>query len=449
MAATPAIADLVLVPSEAQFQKFFSAYSVKPETGRDIKELEQAFAAFQQQKFDECLTQLTNAHERNPSLPPARMMLAVFLVESHQVAQARLLLESIAIEQADYPPLYEAFGRVALKEGRLTDASVLIDRAVRLAAQTDWDKARRERFHRQCDLGLAAVAEGRQDWQKAREHLKNAGRRTTNDVALHLRLARAMVHLGESESAYAELSKVADRDPSIEAPQITMARLHSECNEHQQAEEWLKHASDQHPNRIDVMVTYASWLLDRGRMDEAAAAVQKAVKVAPESPHIKSLLGTLARFRREHQTAESHFQNLLNDHPGSFDFSNQLALSLIEQTSEEKQQKAVQLAEVNARQYPRAEPALATLGWVYYRVGRLADAQRVLQAAISGGRATSETAYYLARVMAETDRLDEVRTLLERALASDGRFLHRDDAQAWLEQVSMKLRKVQAEEINN
>ena len=45
----------------------------------------------------------------------------------------------------------------------------------------------------------------------------------------------------------------------------------------------------------------------------------------------------------------------------------------------DKKNRAVQLAEINARQYPRSAAALSTLGWVYYRMGRAADAEQALR----------------------------------------------------------------------
>ncbi len=48
---------------------------------------------------------------------------------------------------------------------------------------------------------------------------------------------------------------------------------------------------------------------------------------------------------------------------------------------------------------------------------------------------TDEAVYYYARIMESADSEPEVRTLLERAVESDGRFVHRRQAKEWIDQL--------------
>lgn len=435
--AAPLTADFIS-PTDQKLDGLFSIYAANKDGGVEIKELEQSYEAFQRKQFDDCLAQLMLAREKHSNLPPARIMLSIFFLQTQQPVQARSLLESVAVEHARYPPLYEAFGRLALIEGRTTDALVQIERAKSLVAESDWDQTQRDHFIRQCDFGLAAVAEGRRDWQTAERYLAIMLDHDPEDSVARRRLAQVFFHQEKTELAYREFRRATSENDALEPAEITMARLYSQEGKHDRAEGWLRKARALHPDAVIVLVTYGSWLLDRGSIDEAAVQAEQAENIAPDNPQVKVLLGMLSRCGQEHEEAERYFQELLTDHPGNFDYSNQLALSLIEQQVAAKRQKALELAEVNARQFPRSEPALATLGWVYYRLGRLADAQRALQAAIAGGRATSDTACYLAHVMSDSGKPDEARILLERALTSTGRFIHRDEAQAWLDRLSTK-----------
>ncbi len=52
------------------------------------------------------------------------------------------------------------------------------------------------------------------------------------------------------------------------------------------------------------------------------------------------------------------------------------------------------------------------------------------------GKGTSETAYYLARVLADRRKNEEVPQWLRLSLGAPGRFIFRNEAQAWLDQLN-------------
>ena len=49
------------------------------------------------------------------------------------------------------------------------------------------------------------------------------------------------------------------------------------------------------------------------------------------------------------------------------------------------------------QQSPEAPEAASTYGWVLFKLGRLDDAEKWLQAAVSSGSVMPDTAYYYAR----------------------------------------------------
>ena len=51
-------------------------------------------------------------------------------------------------------------------------------------------------------------------------------------------------------------------------------------------------------------------------------------------------------------------------------------------------------------------------------------------AAVSGGQASADTAYYLARVLEDRGKSTDARKLLDSALKATGMFFCRKDAQA-------------------
>jgi len=406
-----------------------------PDVEAQTELLRAAFEQFRQQKFAESLEQLTQAHQTYPALPPGRISLALFFLDIGQTRQSQQQLELAALLHSDSPLTFDAFGRLALVEGRLTDATVHWDRTLKLMTESNWDETRMNRLTRECELGLATVAERRGQWSPAQELLQRVLDRSPEDTSTRRRLAQAMFRSDQSDEAYRELIKTTETEPTFEPAELTMARFCTGQSKHDQAETWIKKAIEKHPDNTDVTATYGSWLLDRNRAREAAAQAKLALKVAPDNPMVKALVGSLAMTVGKYEHAERSFQELYASEPDNLEYSIQLSLSLIEQPDREKQQRALKLAETNARKYPRNEKSLATLGWAYYRVGRGDDARKLLQGVISSGRASADTVYFYARAIADDSRIDEVRSLLKKAIESDGRFVHRNDAKAWLEQI--------------
>ena len=123
--------------------------------------------------------------------------------------------------------------------------------------------------------------------------------------------------------------------------------------------------------------------------------------------------------------------------PGDVWVRNQLALVLAEQNDETKRRQALELAEQTVRQAPEAPNVQATLGMVYYRLHRLDEAEKALQAVLDSGHGSSDAAYILARVKADRGHAEVAPALLKAALAAPGLFLGRDDARQWLERLAL------------
>ncbi len=148
------------------------------------------------------------------------------------------------------------------------------------------------------------------------------------------------------------------------------------------------------------------------------------------------LRGLIARYQKNYKAAEEYCQRAVLLKPNLFAPTNNLALALVEQPSEEKKLRALEYAENNARQYQKtnqASEAFSTYGWVLYKLARYDDAEKALRGAISGGSFTPDTAYYLAKVLSQRGgHTKDAIGLLQSALKTAGPFAYRDDAKTLL-----------------
>jgi len=195
------------------------------------------------------------------------------------------------------------------------------------------------------------------------------------------------------------------------------------------AREWFDKAVAANPKSAKVNRIYSGWLLDQRLIDVAAAHIAEAAKLEPDARDTKVIRGLLARYKKDYAGATTTFEDLFSKNPADAQVLGNLALVLAEQGDPEKRKRAVMIAELYQKQNPQSADGAAVLGYCLFKDDRVEEAERVLNAAVSSGRAMPDTAYYLALVLNKRGKTDEAYRLLEKALESKGPFVNRQDAE--------------------
>ena len=406
----------------------YAADTAKPE------EVVKAEAAFRQGKPEDALKLLQEAVKKHPQLPPARLLLARMYFMAGQTGPGRANLEQAAAESFTHPEIYLVNASRALADGRLTDTILNCQTVIALSNDDRWTAEQKNRFRREARAGLAAAFEARKDWEATRVQLLAWLELEPKNGTARQRLARALLMLGRDTEAFNELQQASKDDPKVDPPEVAMGRLWGLKGDAKRAEESFEKAVQKYPKDARVHRAFGGWLLDRGRVDAARVHIDAAMELEPRSRESLGLKGLLARYTKDYESAAKIFEELSREEPGNFFSSNHLALAYAELP--DKRQRAVQLAEVNVRQYPRMLEALATLGWAYFKSGRLDEADKALTASASGGQISSDTAYYLARVMKDKGRIGTAKDLLTKALETDGPFVNRSRAKELLQELN-------------
>ena len=437
--AAAAVAALCLLRPPAAGADSFDLSDLLLEPGqpvrllpRNIEEVDQAAEAFRGGDLDRALQRLESAASKHPSLPPARAILAMLCFSADRIPQARLLLEQAAASDPEDPTAYTLFGKLALAERRVTDAKLAFEKAAELGPPPSWTGLQRRDLELTCLEGLATVAEARSDWPTAREHLETwLDLEPANAPARH-RLGRALFWLGEVDPARQALSRASALAPSLDPPDVTLARLFTLKGDPEQAERRFDRAIENAPDDPRPLVAKAAWLLDRGLPEQVAPLANALGRLSPDSTDLGRLRGLLARSRDDLEAAERHFRALLERDPGDAFARDQLALVLADQDDPEGRRKALELAEMNARLSPDDPRALSTLGWARFRAGRTELAEQALRLAVARGESSPDTAFFLAQVLDAAGRPDDAERLVLLALERPGTFFARDRARSWL-----------------
>ena len=396
------------------------------------KEINNAIARFRDRDIDGCLAMLERARSQNPKLPPPGVMMAMLWLSVNQLQPARAEIESAAVRFPKDPEPYLMLGDIAFQERRITESSVLFDKAAALTATFDENPKRKRDFDIRSNAGNAAVAEARRQWEQAKTYLTKWLELDPDNASAHQRMGITLFQLGQEQEALAQFREARKLDAKALQPELALARLYDDAKKKDTARTLIEQAIKASPDDAGVQLAAAQWYLGQNDLEKARAGAETALKIDPRSLDGKIVRGAIARIARDYQTAAQYFNEAHVQSPGNFAASNSLALVLIESDDKDARQRAMEMSEANVAMHRENSPqqinALTTLAWIYYRMGRREDAERILEQISRSNALTSDGAYYVAKLLADRGDKDRARTILEQVLDSEPMFATRPDA---------------------
>lgn len=434
---------LLWTTSRAGAEPLDSTRAAQLEESTDIEEvadnplIEEAKRKFQNRDFNGAIEACKAAAEQNPELSPGLILYSQLCIAANQLNMAVAALEQAAFDLPDDPEAYIGLGEVAFQQRRLTEASLLFEKALELSQAFDANMKRKQTALTRSHAGVAAVRQARGQWEEAQKHLREWLELDFSSAAAHTRLGQVLFNLKKFDEAHKELALAAEANPESFSADITMASLYANDDDMETAQKWLASAIKDKPNDLRTRLSVSQILYRAKAFEEALPHAKAALDIDPTSLEAKLMCGLIARQMGQLAEAEQYFQDAHIQSPGNFAAANQLALALIDQDDRSKQQRALELAQLNERQYAQhrqfgAECA-ATLGWVCFKTDRLDIAEKALAAVSArGGQVGPDALYYMAHIASRKGHNDEARALLQQALATKTPFAHDNDAEKLL-----------------
>ncbi len=406
------------------------------------KEITSAIERFGNRDLDGCAAILERARNNNSKLPPPGVMMAMLWLSANQLAPARAALEETAVKFPGDPEPYLMLADLAFQERRVTDSSVLFDRATQLTAAFAENPKRKRDFEIRCHAGTAAVAEARGQWETAQKQLTAWLALDPDNAGAHFRLGNVLFRIGKETEALDEFKQARKLDANALQPELALARLYDETKKRDVAKKWIELALKAAPDDPAVLLASAQWYLGQNDLKMAQAIADRVLTLDAKSLDGRIVRGVIARVARDYATAEKFFNEAHVQSPGNFAASNSLALVLIESPDKAAQQRAVEMAEANAARYREDSPqqinAITSLAWVYYKLGRREDAEKILDQIARNNALTSDGAYYVAKLLADRGEKDRARAILEEVLTNEAVFATRPDASDLLAKLKVK-----------
>ena len=396
------------------------------------KDVNNAITRFRERDIDGCRAVLERAKSNNVKLPPPGVMMAMLWLSVNQLQPARGELEDTAVKFPADPEPYLMLGDLAFQERRITDADVLFTKAAALTEAFAENPKRKRDFEIRSNAGAAAVAEARKQWEKAQGSLKKWLELDPDNASAHQRMGIVLFQLGKETESLTEFREARKLDPKAVQPELALARLHDDAKNRDAARKLIEQAVKASPNDAGVLLASAQWYLGQNDLETAKSMAETALKTDAKSLEGRIVRGAIARVARDYKTAERFFNEAHVQSPSNFAASNSLALVLIESDDKESQQRAMEMAEANVAMYRENSPqqvnALTTLAWIYYKLGRREDAERILDQISRNNALTTDGAYYIAKILADRGEKDRARQILEEVLGNEPMFATRPDA---------------------
>jgi tetratricopeptide (TPR) repeat protein len=415
--------------------------------GPYYQDLTDALQKFAEGDYEAAYEHLESARKSTPRLAPPEIMMARMYFDAQMPAPGIALLEKVARSAPDDPEALVMLAEAALASGRLTEAGLLYAKVAPTVEAFRTNTKRREDLQFRLLTGSSLIAESDGDLAAAQKNLEELVRANPNNANTHQRLGRVLFKLNKGREAYEQFKLAADADPRMPPAELAMAQLFSDK---ENAEKWINHALERSGDDARTHLAVGQFRLRENRIDEAKVHADKALELDPDGLDANLLAGMVARMQTDYPKAAKHLgaAHLLS--PADPLIVDNLALVLIELPDDQSHRRAMQFAKLNLQQNPTAIDQLATFGWISYRLGQRADAERALIAAYKAclakydSQMKADMGYYLGAMYAANGKYSNATTLLRNALNSNTPFAYRKPARELLDKVQ-KLAAQQAE----
>lgn len=305
---------------------------------------------------------------RNPAAADARLTLARLLISEKSYNEARVHFDRLLGDYPDNPEVIYPVAMLALQQG---------------------------------------------DAATGRRHLEKLLKTDFPDKnAIHFFLGQLDEEQAEPDAALLNYRLVSGGEQLV-AARLRAAQILQRQGRQEEARELFHDAGASAAEKTQLLLAEAQMLRDSGHEKEALALLESALARQPDNLDLLYEVAMLADRLGKHELLERRLKHLLVLKPDHAQGLNALGYSWAERNvnlgeAERLIAKAVQLA-------PEDPYIMDSMGWVQYRQGKLALAQKTLERAY-GIRADPEIAAHLGEVLWIRGHQDEARQLLQDAI---------------------------------
>lgn len=339
----------------------------------------------------------------------------IAVAEQEPDALARL---TAAIENTDSQLLRYQLARFLVNEGNLEAAVLHFERLVTQSPRnSDYLIAAGMIKLEQKELETAV---------KLLETAANLGQRS-NEARFYL--AVALERLGQTRRALDTYLAVRPSRYYSQAMQ-SAANLASSIKSASAIGELFRHQRQQHPTQSELLFLLEASALQKREPTEAIKALSEGLQALPDSERLLYSRATIYDLAGDFESAEVDFRHLLSLKPNDPTALNALGYLMTNNTT--RYAEAAALIEAAFRQEPQNPAIIDSLGWAYFKLGRIDEAEQLLRQAYQSFP-DPEVAAHLLELLWSQGRRAEASDLIDLEWAKSPNNPHIVDTAARLE----------------
>lgn len=262
-------------------------------------------------------------------------------------------------------------------------------------------------------FSLALINMDLEAWQEAQVYFDELLERGGHNDAVYYNLGRVLEALKEPEQALSSYAEVQAGNNYLAAQQRVANVLLSE----QRINETVTHFELERATHADAIIQLylieAEALANHQQVDSAWLRINQALKRTPEDPSLLYTRAMIADKRNDLAQLEADLRLIIERNPNNAMALNALGYTLADRT--ERLDEARQLIEKAHQIEPDDAAITDSLGWVYYRLGDLATAERLLREAYNAFP-DAEVAAHLGEVLWQLGKHKQAQQLWNKAL---------------------------------
>jgi tetratricopeptide (TPR) repeat protein len=304
------------------------------------------------------------------------------------------------------------------REIRLQYARILLEQKQYQPAREEFQRLSRDNpDNPELAFAIALISLQLNDLKGAEEQLMQAldkGKKEQGTVQYYLgQLGEAK---GNEDEALAHYREVKDGE-YLYAAQLRVAYLLSKRGKLDEAREFLHQAQAvDNRQRVQLILIEAQLLREAKRVDESYQVLQQGLEKLPNHPDLLYETAMMADKAGKPEVFEKLMRKLIQLQPDHAHAYNALGYSLLERN--ERIPEAVGLVEKALQLAPDDFAIMDSVGWGYYRSGRLDESLKILRRAFAGNP-DPEIAAHLGEVLWMHGDKDEAKNIWQDSLKAN------------------------------
>ena len=306
--------------------------------------------------------------------------------------------------QPENPGVLNNLGLVLMQVGQTEEAGQIFKQIGTLATQ-----------HPQVLLNVAQYWDTTGSWQQAETYYRQVAEAAPEQITPRLLLANLYLRRGRIDSALEELEALVPHHPDNATVQVARGRALQEKGQWEEARDAFTRARRLHPQWFLPYLDGAQ--VCRQLQDEAGGEQfleQALLRASLSLPDYLKVAGAFINQRKPDRAMEV-YEGLLKKYPRHPVVLNNLAYLYAEEG--QHLDRAYQIAQKLVQINPQDGAAWDTLGWVCYRLGRLAEALKHIQEGIRLGPEKGIRYYHWGRALEAEKHPQEAAKALRQALS--------------------------------